>query len=58
MPGYYNKILEKFHRGGFMISTKISMKDLDKFIEEDKEIYEMLSVEHIKKINQYKKLLN
>ena len=58
MPDYYNKILEKFHRGGFMISTKISMKDLDKFIEEDKEIYEMLSVEHIKKINQYKKLLN
>ena len=39
-----------------MISTKISMKDLDKFIEEDKEIYEMLAVEHIKKINQYKKL--
>ena len=58
MPGYYNKILEKFHSGGFMISNKISMKDLDEFIIEDKEMYEMLSVEHIKKINQYKKLLN
>ena len=56
MPGYYNKILEKFHSGGFMISNKISMKDLDEFIIEDKEMYEMLSVEHIKKINQYKKL--
>jgi hypothetical protein len=55
MPGHYTKILEKFHSGGFMISNKISMEELDKFINDDKNIYEMLSDEHIKKMNKIKK---
>jgi len=33
------------------------MNYLDSFIEEDKVIYEILAEEHIKKINQYKKLM-
>jgi tRNA A22 N-methylase len=49
-------VLERFHVGGFMISNEISMKSLDSFFEEDREIYEILAAEHIKKINQYKKL--
>ena len=54
--GFYSKVLERFHVGGFMISNEISMKSLDSFFEEDREIYEILAAEHIKKINQYKKL--
>ena len=54
--GFYSKMLERFHVGGFMISNEISMKSLDSFFEEDREIYEILAAEHIKKINQYKKL--
>jgi hypothetical protein len=50
MQGHYTKILEKFHKGGFMISNKISMKELEGFINENKDMYEMLSNEHIKKI--------
>ena len=55
--GYYSKVLERFHHGGFMINNEISMNYLDSFIEEDRVIYEMLAEEHIKKINQYKKLV-
>ena len=54
---YYSKVSERFHHGGFMISNEISMNNLDLFIEEDRAIYEMLAEEHIKKINQYKKLV-
>ena len=54
--GFNSKVLERFHTGGFMISNEISMKSLDSFFEEDREIYEMLAEEHIKKINQHKKL--
>ena len=39
-----------------MISDKISMNYLDSFIEEDREMYEMLADEHIKKIEQHKKI--
>jgi len=52
---YYFKVGKKFHAGGFMTSNKISMNYLDSFIEEDKEMYEMLAEEHVKKIKQYKK---
>ena len=38
-----------------MINNEISMNYLDSFIEEDKEMYEMLAEEHVKKIKQYKK---
>ena len=32
------------------------MKYLDSFIEENRESFEILAAEHVKKINQYKKL--
>ena len=51
--GHYSEILKRFHHGGFMISNSLDMSDLNSFFEENKEIYEMLSLEHLKKINQY-----
>ena len=54
MPGHYNKILNKFHRGGFMISNEIDMNELNSFIEEHRETYEMLAIEHMNKIKDYK----
>ena len=39
-----------------MVSNEISMKYLDSFIEENRESFEILAAEHVKKINQYKKL--
>ncbi len=54
--GFNSRVIDKFQHGGFMISNEISMKSLDSFFEEDRESYEMLAEEHIKKINQYKKL--
>ena len=53
--GYYSKISKNFINGGFMIKNKISMNYLNSFIEEDREIFEMLAEEHIKKINEIKK---
>jgi hypothetical protein len=54
---YYSNLEKTFHNGGFMISHEISMEYLDSFIEDNKEIYEMLASEHIKKIEQHKKLI-
>ena len=54
--GHFKKILDEFHGGGFLISNKISMNDLKIFFEKNNDDYELLGLEHIKKINQYKKL--
>ena len=54
--GHDKKIFDEFHGGGFLISNQISMNDLKKFFEKNKESYDKLTLEHIKKINQYKKL--
>ena len=54
--GFNSKISERFLNGGFLGSNEISIKSLDSFIEEERESFEMLAAEHIKKINQYKKL--
>tara|TARA_B100000745_G_scaffold248367_1_gene170397 strand:+ start:264 stop:1799 length:1536 start_codon:yes stop_codon:yes gene_type:complete len=54
--GNHQKILDEFHGGGFLISDEISMSELKSFLEKNKESYETLTLEHIKKINQYKKL--
>ena len=54
--GHDKKILDEFHGGGFLISNEISMNDLKIFFEKNKEDYTILALEHIKKINQYKKL--
>jgi len=53
--GFNFKVAKKFLNGGFMVSHGVSMNSLDSFIEEDRETFEMLAVEHIKKINQHKK---
>ena len=50
MPGHYNEILAKFHREGFMISDEIDMDELNLFFEKHKDKYEILTMEHIKKI--------
>ena len=54
--GHITKILNEFHGGGFLMSNKISINDLKVFFEKNKESYDKLTLEHIKKINQYKKL--
>ena len=54
----YNKIADRFHTGGFLVSNKISMDFLDSFLEENKTTFEILAKEHVKKIKQqdsYKK---
>ena len=50
----YNKIADRFHLGGFLISNKISMDFLDSFLEENKTTFETLAKEHVKKIKQHK----
>ena len=52
-----NKILDKFHPAGFVISDNIPMKKLTIFLNEQKFIFELLSNEHIKKIEQYEKII-
>ena len=54
--GHDKKIFDEFHGGGFLISNEISINDLKVFFEKNKESYDKLTLEHIKKINQYKKL--
>jgi len=54
--GNIKKVVDEFHDGGFLIANSISMSDLKSFLEKNKESYEALTLEHIKKINQHKKL--
>ena len=49
----YNKIADRFHTGGFLVSNKISMDSLDSFLEENKTTFETLAKEHVKKIKQH-----
>jgi hypothetical protein len=49
----YNKIADRFHTGGFLVSNKISMDFLDSFLEENKTTFEILAKEHVKKIKQH-----
>ena len=51
----YNKIADRFHTGGFLVSNTISMDVLDSFIQENKISFEFLANEHVKKIRQHKK---
>ena len=48
-----NKIEDRFHTGGFLISNKMPMDILDSFLEENKTTFEMLANEHVKKIKQH-----
>lgn len=45
-----------FYYGGFLLDVDIQPSKMNTFLEENKSIYEQLALEHIKKINQYKKL--
>ena len=49
----YNKIEDRFHAGGFLLSNKMPMDFLDSFLEENKTTFEMLANEHVKKIKQH-----
>ena len=49
----YNKIADRFHTGGFLVSNKISIDSLDSFLEENKTTFETLAKEHVKKIKQH-----
>ena len=51
----YNKIVDRFHAGGFLVSNTIPMDVLDSFIEENKMAFELLANEHVKKIKEHKK---
>ena len=51
--GMYNKIEDRFHAGGFLISNKMPMDILDSFLEENKTTFEILANEHVKKIKQH-----
>ena len=48
-----NKIEDRFHTGGFLLSNKMPMDFLDSFLEENKTTFEMLANEHVKKIKQH-----
>jgi hypothetical protein len=54
--GHYNEIAEHFHHGGFVVSNNLSIKQIDSFIESNKETFEFLALEHFKKINEYNQL--
>ena len=54
--GHYNEISNNFHQGGFGVDDKISMKKIDSFINLHKNTFELLALEHFKKINQYNQL--
>jgi len=51
--GMDNKIADRFHTGGFLVSNKISIDSLDSFLEENKTTFEILAKEHVKKIKQH-----
>ena len=49
-----NKILLTFYRKGFLVATRVPMKELNSFLEENRKEFEILASEHIKKIQQHK----
>ena len=51
----YNKIADRFHTGGFLVSNTIPMDVLDSFIQENKISFELLANKHLKKIKEHKK---
>ena len=54
--GHHNEIAKRLHHAGFLINDNLTIKEIDSFIESNKEIFELLASEHIKKINQYNAL--
>jgi len=51
----YNKIEDRFHTGGFLVSNTIPMDVLGSFIQENKISFELLANKHLKKIKEHKK---
>ena len=47
---------QKFHHGGFLISSEISMNELNLFLDEHKKHFELVSNEFIKAIKKYKNI--
>jgi hypothetical protein len=53
---HYNEITKHFHHSGFITNDDLTIKEIDSFIESNKEIFEFLASEYLKKINQYNAL--
>jgi hypothetical protein len=52
LRGLNTKVADHFFRGGFLVNTEIPESRMKEFLEENKEILEEISLEHIKKINE------
>ena len=44
-------IAKSLHHSGFITKDNLTIKELDYFIESNKETFELLAFEHIKKLN-------
>ena len=51
MRGLNTKILEHFFQGGYLLDTEISESQMKEFLADNKSLFEKLSLEYIKKIN-------
>lgn len=49
-------IMDYFFHGGYLIDTKISETQMKEFLQQNKSLLEKLTLEHIKKINEFKAL--
>tara|TARA_B100000953_G_scaffold136448_1_gene112890 strand:+ start:915 stop:2453 length:1539 start_codon:yes stop_codon:yes gene_type:complete len=54
MRGLNTKILEHFFQGGYLLDTEISESQMKEFLADNKSLFEKLSLEYIKKINESK----
>ena len=54
--GIYGLFAQKFHNDGFLISSEISMNELNLFFDEYKKEFELISSEFLKAIKKYKNL--
>lgn len=53
---YFVEVMNRFYYGGALIDVKVPISQLEKFLDEYKDVYELLAKEHLNKINQYKKI--
>ena len=49
---FHSKVIEKFHRGGFLIADVIAMEELEQFLNQNKEEINFLADEYLKKIQK------
>lgn len=54
----YSKVNNFFYRGGFLKDVKISEEAMKSFLEGNKQFFEKLAIEHIKKIEDFKSFVD